>query len=273
MPKIAKKDFEMISESMKKYQPILEDAVKRDINKSDTIVIVNDMLEDVFGFNKYHDITNDFYITTTFCDLAVMIDKKLSILMDVKPVGLSLKYEHITKARKHAVAKDIEYVILTNAVQWQIYDCNPDKALDKEPILQFDLRELDSDEKTDVKKVFALHQKGIKRSIAKQYKEREEILNKHTVGALMLSDKFVSTLKKELQKLNSNHYYDKEEVKYLLQREILKRDIVENKEMGKALKRIKDANYTINKRPKTTRPIKSPNKILSDGSSNNQYKS
>lgn len=273
MPKIAKKDFDLISTGLKKYLPILEDAAKRDINKPDTIVLVNDMLEEVFGFDKYTDVTNDFYITTTFCDLAMYIDKKISILMDVKPIGIPLSFEQIQKARKHAIAKGIEYVVLTNGAQWQIYDCHPDKALETDVMLEFDLLQMDPEEKADVKKVFALSQRGIKRSIARKFKERESIMNIHTIGALMLSDKFVSTLKRELQHLDSNHYYDKEEVKYFLQREILKRNIVEDKEMAKALKKIRDASYTINKRPKSTRPIKSPSKVLSEGVNDHQYKS
>jgi hypothetical protein len=41
-----------ISSELKRYQPILSDAKRRDISEADTVVIVGDMLADVLGYNK-----------------------------------------------------------------------------------------------------------------------------------------------------------------------------------------------------------------------------
>jgi len=40
-----------------KFQKILEAARSQDINEADTVVIVTDMLEQVFGLDKYTDIS------------------------------------------------------------------------------------------------------------------------------------------------------------------------------------------------------------------------
>jgi len=58
MAKIASKVAERISSGLKKFQPILESARTRDVNESDTVVIVTDMLQEVLGYDKYTEITS-----------------------------------------------------------------------------------------------------------------------------------------------------------------------------------------------------------------------
>ena len=49
------------------------------------------MLADVFGFDKYSEITSEFSIRSTFVDLAIQLDGKLQMLIEVKAIGLELK--------------------------------------------------------------------------------------------------------------------------------------------------------------------------------------
>ena len=60
-----------IAAALKKFQPILAAAKARDVNESDTVVIVADLLQEVFGFDKYTEITSEHSIRGTFCDLAI----------------------------------------------------------------------------------------------------------------------------------------------------------------------------------------------------------
>ena len=42
-----------MSAVLKRFQPILLSARSRDVNESDTVVIVTDLLHDLFGYDKY----------------------------------------------------------------------------------------------------------------------------------------------------------------------------------------------------------------------------
>jgi hypothetical protein len=44
MPKLSKKAVERIAVGLKRFQPILTSARSRDVNESDTVVIVTDLL-------------------------------------------------------------------------------------------------------------------------------------------------------------------------------------------------------------------------------------
>ena len=49
MPRIPQKVARRLSLGLKQFQPILESAKSRDLNESDTVVIVTDILSEIFG--------------------------------------------------------------------------------------------------------------------------------------------------------------------------------------------------------------------------------
>ncbi|HUW04685.1 MAG TPA: hypothetical protein VMW01_00350 [Williamwhitmania sp.] len=60
-----------LTSGLKKYQSIVSNARAKDINESDTVVIITDILSDLFGYDKYSEITSEQAVKKTFCDLAL----------------------------------------------------------------------------------------------------------------------------------------------------------------------------------------------------------
>ena len=96
-----------IASGLKRFQPILQSAQARDINESDTVVIVADILQYVLGFDKYSEITSEHSIRSTFCDLATRVDGKFQLLIEVKAIGLDLKDAHIKQAVDYAAKRTV----------------------------------------------------------------------------------------------------------------------------------------------------------------------
>jgi predicted type IV restriction endonuclease len=119
MAKLSKKAVERITAGVKRFQPILASARSRDVNESDTVVIVADLLQEVFGYDKYAEITSEHMIRGTFCDLAVKLDGTLAFLVEVKAIGLELKDHHIKQAVDYAANQGCDWVMLTNGVIWR----------------------------------------------------------------------------------------------------------------------------------------------------------
>ncbi len=74
MPPVPKKVEERLMAGIKRFQPIIASAKARDLNESDTVFIVTDMLSEVFGYDKYSEITSETAIRGTWCDLAIKLD-------------------------------------------------------------------------------------------------------------------------------------------------------------------------------------------------------
>ena len=77
MAKIPKKVSDRFAKNVGRFQRVLADAHARDVNESDTVTVVTDVLSDVFGFDKYSDITSEQAIRGTYCDLAVKFKDKV----------------------------------------------------------------------------------------------------------------------------------------------------------------------------------------------------
>src|SRR3989337_3821214 len=116
MANIAKKVAERLASGIKRYQPILAAAKARDVGEADTVTIVKDMLSDVFGYDKYSDLTSEYSIRGTFCDLATKIDGVLQTLIEVKAIGLDIKDQHVKQAIDYAANQGVDWVLLTNGM-------------------------------------------------------------------------------------------------------------------------------------------------------------
>lgn len=136
---IASKVAERLSAGLKRYQPILAAAKSRDVNESDTSMIVSDVLADVFGYDKYSEVTRELCIRGTYCDLATRIEGKFQVLIEVKAIGLELKNVHVKQAVDYAANQGIEWVALTNGNLWRVFRVIFAKPIDAELVLDIDL--------------------------------------------------------------------------------------------------------------------------------------
>src|SRR4051794_37727228 len=116
MPTIPKKVNERLVAGLKKFQPVVSASKARDDGEADTVMIVTDMLGEVFGYDKYAEVTAEHAIRGTFCDLAITLDGTVQALIEVKAIGLELKDPHVKQAVDYAANKGVDWVILTNGV-------------------------------------------------------------------------------------------------------------------------------------------------------------
>ena len=66
------------------FQPILAAARARDVNETDTVVIITDVLQEVFGCDKHSEIKSEHMVRGTLWDLAIKLDGGLQLIIEVK---------------------------------------------------------------------------------------------------------------------------------------------------------------------------------------------
>ena len=118
--KVTKKTAERIASALPKFQKVLAIAKDRDLNESDTVSIITDMLSEVFGYDKYLEVTSELAIRGTYCDIAVKLDGKYQFLVECKAVGTELKEQHLRQAVGYGANKGVQWIILTNGADWQV---------------------------------------------------------------------------------------------------------------------------------------------------------
>ena len=73
---------------IKKFKNVLRTSEQIGINKSNTATIILDMSGEIFGYDKYSEITSDYDIKKTSCVLALKNGKKPEFLIEVYPINL-----------------------------------------------------------------------------------------------------------------------------------------------------------------------------------------
>lgn len=122
MANIPKKAEERIKAGIKTFAKVIEAAKARDVNESDTVTIITDMLSTICGYDKYTEITSEYAIRGTYCDLAIKAgDDKPTFLIEVKAINIPLKEPHLRQAINYAATEGIEWVMLTNGDHWQAH--------------------------------------------------------------------------------------------------------------------------------------------------------
>ena len=238
MASVPRKVAERLSSGLKRYQPILTAAQTRDVNESDTSMIVSDMLAELYGYDKYSEVTRELCIRGTFCDLAVRIDEKFQFLIEVKAIGTDLKDSHVKQVVDYAANQGIEWVALTNAAAWQVYRVSFGKPIDKELVLDIDLLTLNPKSDDSISKLFLLTRESIVKSALDAYHDQKQAMSKFFLAAVILSETVMEVVRRELRRLSPDLRVEIEELQNAVTQDVLKREVIEGDQAEHARKKV-----------------------------------
>ena len=227
-----------IKSGLKKFRPILDEARKADRSEEDTVTIVRDMLAEVLGYDKYRDITGEYQIRGTFCDLAVRVDDKLRFLIEVKAADRTLKEGHLRQATDYAAKEGIEWVILTNGVEWRTHRMVFEQPIRHEEIFTVDLL---ANDPNLVDMLFMLSREGAKKRRIREYAAQVRALNRFSLAAAIISEPVLKLICRELKRASPGIRIEAEDVEEIMVHEVVKRDVMDSPEVQEAVKRIKKA--------------------------------
>lgn len=240
MVAVPKKVVERLTKDVRVFQRVLEDAKRRDVNESDTVTILTDMLGEVFGFDKYSEVTSEQAIRGTFCDLAVRVDDRVQYLIEVKAIGLALKATHLRQAVNYGANHGIPWIVLTNGIDWEIYRVKFERPIGHEQICSWNFLELNPRKREDRDKLFLLCREGLKKAAIAQYHEHVQAVNRHVVSAVIQSEPVLGVVRRELRRLSPDAKVTMEELRSLLP-DVLKREVLEGDAAAAAKRRVSRA--------------------------------
>ncbi len=223
---------------LKKFQPIVSAARTKDINESDTVVIITDMLSDLFGYDKYSDITSEQAVKKTFCDLAIRIEGKVRFIIEVKAAGLDLKEDHIRQAVDYGSNSGVDWVILTNGSTWKIFKIIFGKPVANELVYAFDFTQLNWKKESDLELLYYVCKESLGKSVLADFHLQKQTFSKFFVGQLIVSEPIIDAIRKIMKKLYPEVKVSNEEIYTLIETEVLKREVIEGEKAEDAKKKI-----------------------------------
>ncbi len=276
MASIPKKVSDRFLKTVPKFQKVLQIAKDRDINESDTVSVINDILGDVFGYDKYLEVTSELAIRGTYCDLAIKVGDKIQFLIEAKAIGIHLKDAHVKQAIDYGANKGVQWVVLTNGIEWRIYYIKFEQPISYDLVCSVDFMAINSRAEGDQERLFLLSKEGLDKKIRDCFYDKFKNVNRYVVGALIASEPVLTVLRRELKKLADGIKIEASEIEQILVNEVLKREVMIGDEADAARNKIgkfyRKAGKKTEIKPAPTPPVSGESvaeKLLREASGDN----
>jgi len=200
---------------------------------------VTGMLCDLFGYDKYSEMSTETAIRGTYCDIGISLHKKLKLLIELKSAGLELKDYHVKQAIDYAANQGVDWVVLTNGSIWQVYKVSFTKPINKELIFEINILDVNYHNEKDLEMLFSLSKEGLERSVLDDLYSQSLATNKYILGNLLFSDDVINALRREIRRNFTKVSVGNDEIKGALYNSVIKREILEGEDADLARKKIK----------------------------------
>jgi len=242
-----------INSVVPKFKRVLKSALNKDVNESDTVTIVSDMLSEVFGFDKYEEVTREYAISSTYCDLAIKLDDKVEYLIEVKAIGIKLNDRHLKQAVDYAARSGISWVILTNGIHWNVHRVTLNGVVSDELVYSFDITTINHKNAEELEMLYMLCKRGVQKSNLDSFYSHKKSVNSYSVGAVVQTEAVIGAIRREMKKVNPKVNVSNDDIMKILLGDIIRRDVLESDEGKKELRRAK--RILANKKKKAAAPV------------------
>lgn len=220
VPKWEVETRDRIRGALRKFAKPLADMATRDANEGDTRVLVTDFLCDALGYDKYADLTTEYQVRGEFADYGVRIDRQLVGFIEVKRIATKLSAKHLRQVEMYAVNEGVEWAILTNGAEWQVYHITG--GLPVQIDLAMIVNVLSDESLTEkINKLFYLTRESLKRRQIDDLWKAKRATSPKSLSQVLFSDSVATAIRKELRRV-TGHTIDEAEVVRLLKETMLR---------------------------------------------------
>lgn len=217
-----------IRKGLEKYTNVLhvlQQAAHRGISEEDTSTIVQSMMVDLLGYDRFQEITGQYAVKGRWADWAVQVDDALYFFVEVRPLSAKLREKDLFQVVGYSRQKSLEWVILTTGGVWQCHRV-PTGANTEQ---FFEIRILDStqpvDEKIDY--FYLLTKEGFSRGALHDRWARNECFRPEKLVKLLLSDDVLTPLRKCIHRDNPGKLVELGDLREALLRGVIRGDLPE----------------------------------------------
>ncbi len=232
MAKIPHKIQERIKAALRRFKPLLKAARERDAGRADTATLALDLLSELFGYDRYSEITSELDNKESVFDFSIQTEGQPRMLVRVSPIGMAPDDRYLLATAQYAQMNGVDWIIMTNGIAWQVHHVEDVGANAPETpvVLAFDLLQMQPGREAHLGTIHLLTREGHEKAGLSHFKLRLEMTNRHYLGAMVLSDAVVASVRRELQKLNPDLRVTPAELRENLAKGVLRPDIVQSNE-------------------------------------------
>lgn len=250
--------------NIKKYVTLVQNLVAKgkSSTEEDARIVINDILGDVLGYDKYNDLKTEFKDRNGRLDYVVKLSEgpnckkkdKYDFVIEAKAACIDLKEDHINQALTYCLTANIDYFILTNAKLWHLYKvCKSKSKNDASLIWEVNLN-AGEDFEVLIDEMYVLSKHAYIDDKWEFISEHSKATDTGDIMAVIYSDKFLKSICKTLKDIHEVKVVE-DVVRDILTDKIFKDTNKMNKSLLKKLNTVEIKQVEIKKDEPVLAPI------------------
>lgn len=184
------------------------------LDESATRIMTNFFLTDILGYKELDEIKTEYRIRSEYADYVVQLKRKKHFVVEVKSIDLDLNEKHLRQSLGYAANEGIDWIMLLNGREIQLYRVNFGKPITTTLIYKLDLMNAD-DFKKAPELLWNLTKKAVEKGELEIFWKRTNALNPVNLSKILYSEEVVKRLRNDL-KDQTGIYFQMEDVAYSL---------------------------------------------------------
>lgn len=180
------------------------------LNEADTRIMTNSFLTEIMGYRELEEIKTEYRIKSEYADYVIQLKRKKHFVVEVKSIELDINEKHLRQSLAYAANEGIDWILLLNGREVQLYRVNFGKPISTTLIFKIDL--LSNDDMKKAPELFwNLTKKAVERGELEVFWKRTNALNSSNLSKLLYSEEIVKRLRNDLKE-QTGIYFQMEDV-------------------------------------------------------------
>ena len=180
------------------------------LDESATRLMVNYFLTEVLGYVELEDIKTEYNIKGEYADYVIQISRKKHFVIEVKSIQIDLNDKHLRQSLSYSANEGIDWILLFNGKQVQLYRVIFAKPIKVHLIFDFDLTNLSTMKKASENLIY-LCKFSIQKKELESYWKKFDALSAQNLIKQVYTKEVVNAIRRKLKK-TSNIYFNDEEI-------------------------------------------------------------
>lgn len=180
------------------------------LNEADTRIMTNSFLTDILGYRELEEIKTEYRIKSEYADYVIQLKRKKHFVVEVKSIELDINEKHLRQSLSYAANEGIDWILLLNGREIQLYRVNFGKPISTTLIYKMDLMNND-DLKKAPELLWYLSKTAIQKGELEIFWKRTNALNPENLSKLVYSEEIVKRLRNDLKE-QTGIYFQLEDV-------------------------------------------------------------
>lgn len=178
--------------------------------EEDARIIINDILAYVLGYDKYNDLKTEFKDRNGRLDYIVKLSEgmhakkkdKYDFVIEAKAINQDIKQDYINQTLTYCLSANVDYFVLTNAKDWQLYRVHKTKNKNEAQMI-WEVNLMDgSDLDTLVEDMYVFTKHAYLENKWEEVADHSKATDLPDILAVIYSDKMIKSIARTLRDIH-----------------------------------------------------------------------